>query len=88
MNPKSPVNQTIAERAYCLWEQAGRPAGRDEEFWLRAESELAAPAHASGVPPVIPPPLPAFPFAAAAAPAHQIPPPLKPVVKTRRRAPR
>jgi Protein of unknown function (DUF2934) len=26
-------------RAHELWEQHGRPAGRDEEFWLQAESE-------------------------------------------------
>jgi Protein of unknown function (DUF2934) len=27
-------------RAYALWEQAGRPSGRDEQFWLQAEREL------------------------------------------------
>ena len=27
-------------RAYKLWEQAGKPPGRDEEFWLTAEREL------------------------------------------------
>jgi 2,3-bisphosphoglycerate-independent phosphoglycerate mutase len=27
-------------RAYELWEQAGKPPGRDEEFWLTAEREL------------------------------------------------
>jgi Protein of unknown function (DUF2934) len=27
-------------RAYGLWERAGRPTGRDTEFWLRAEREL------------------------------------------------
>ena len=26
----------------ALWEAAGRPEGRDEEFWLKAESELLA----------------------------------------------
>src|SRR5215468_10303727 len=30
----------IRERAYQLWEQAGRPSGRDLEFWARAEAEL------------------------------------------------
>ncbi|MGY4502002.1 hypothetical protein ACVWYH_005959 [Bradyrhizobium sp. GM24.11] len=29
------------KRAYELWENAGRPEGRDLEFWLRAESEVA-----------------------------------------------
>lgn len=88
MNSQSSRKQTTAERAYILWEQAGRPAGRDQEFWLRAEAELAAAAPARSAPPVIPPALPAPPVTAPAAPAHQIPPPLKPAVKTRRRAPR
>ena len=29
----------IANRAYRLWEKAGRPAGRDLDFWLAAENE-------------------------------------------------
>ena len=29
-----------SERAHELWEQHGRPVGRDEEFWLRAELEI------------------------------------------------
>ena len=32
--------EEIRLRAHELWEQHGRPAGRDEEFWLQAESEL------------------------------------------------
>jgi hypothetical protein len=32
--------EQIGARARELWEQHGRPAGRDEEFWLQAESEL------------------------------------------------
>lgn len=35
--------QRIRERAYQLWEQAGCPHGRDGEFWLTAQAELAAP---------------------------------------------
>ncbi|WP_426608981.1 DUF2934 domain-containing protein [Bradyrhizobium sp. McL0616] len=27
-------------RAYQLWEEAGRPWGRDRDFWLQAEREL------------------------------------------------
>jgi hypothetical protein len=34
--------QRILERAYHLWEQAGRPEGRDEEFWRQAQDEIAA----------------------------------------------
>jgi DUF2934 family protein len=32
--------QEIRARAHELWEQDGRPSGRDLEFWLRAEREL------------------------------------------------
>jgi hypothetical protein len=32
----------IEKRAYEIWEQAGRPQGRDLDHWLRAEAELAA----------------------------------------------
>jgi hypothetical protein len=32
--------EQIKVRAYELWDQHGRPAGRDEEFWLRAEAEI------------------------------------------------
>jgi hypothetical protein len=32
----------IARRAYLLWEQRGRPEGRDVEFWLEAEADLIA----------------------------------------------
>ena len=27
----------VKARAYELWEEAGRPSGRDVEFWLEAE---------------------------------------------------
>jgi hypothetical protein len=29
----------IAKRAYTLWEQSGRPEGKDFEYWLKAEAE-------------------------------------------------
>jgi len=32
--------ETIASCAYTLWEQAGRPKGRDVEYWLQAEAQL------------------------------------------------
>ena len=32
----------IAQQACQLWEAAGRPDGRDAEFWLQAEAELLA----------------------------------------------
>ncbi len=34
-------NERIAERAYRIWEEAGRPEGHDIEHWLSAEAELA-----------------------------------------------
>jgi hypothetical protein len=30
----------VRVRAHDLWEQHGCPAGRDDEFWVRAEREL------------------------------------------------
>jgi len=36
------VEQRVRERAYALWEQAGRPSGRDAEFWQRARDEIEA----------------------------------------------
>ena len=35
------LHQRIKLRAYLLWEQEGRPEGRAEEHWLRAEAEVA-----------------------------------------------
>lgn len=32
----------VRERAYLLWEEAGRPEGDGVEFWLMAERELSA----------------------------------------------
>jgi hypothetical protein len=32
--------EAIRRRAYARWEAAGRPAGRDLEFWLDAEAEF------------------------------------------------
>lgn len=31
----------VRERAYALWEDEGRPAGRHAEHWQRASSEIA-----------------------------------------------
>ena len=35
-----PSKQEIEARAYQLWEQAGKPVGREKEFWSLAEQEL------------------------------------------------
>src|SRR5947207_5704201 len=56
----------IRERAYQLWEEAGRPSGRDLEHWARAEAELlaAAPRAPAPAPPVVAP-LPVAPLPVA-----------------------
>jgi hypothetical protein len=35
-----PREEEIKRRAYELWEKAGQPEGRDEEFYRLAEQEL------------------------------------------------
>jgi hypothetical protein len=32
--------EDIRVRAYELWEQNGKPEGKQDEFWLQAEREL------------------------------------------------
>lgn len=51
----SPVDNDAAvrDRAYILWELAGRPMGREHEFWAQASREIegapaASPEPASG----------------------------------------
>jgi Protein of unknown function (DUF2934) len=39
---ENPTKEQIIHRAYELWEQAGKPEGRDEEFYHQAEKELQA----------------------------------------------
>jgi hypothetical protein len=43
---RSGLEQSVRERAYFLWEQDGRPAGRAEKYWHRAlEQHLRERAH-------------------------------------------
>ncbi|WP_137391914.1 DUF2934 domain-containing protein [Rhodoligotrophos defluvii] len=43
--------QRIRERAHALWEQDGRPDGRDQEHWERAAKAIEAEdGHASDAP--------------------------------------
>ncbi len=37
---RQPSHDAVARRAFELWEQEGRPPGRDREHWLQAEAEL------------------------------------------------
>ena len=36
----SAIDQEVSRKAYLLWEQAGRPEGQSEKFWLQAEREV------------------------------------------------
>ncbi len=36
------LEEQIRNYAYQLWDKAGRPEGRDEEFWNAAKAELDA----------------------------------------------
>jgi hypothetical protein len=44
---EKPPRMEVVRRAYELWEQAGKPEGRDQEFYLQAERELSSPPAAS-----------------------------------------
>jgi hypothetical protein len=35
-------DEQIRTRAYYLWEADGRPQGRDQEYWHRAQKEMSA----------------------------------------------
>jgi hypothetical protein len=35
-----PSEEQIRERAHQLWEAAGKPEGREHDFWYQAEREL------------------------------------------------
>ncbi|HVC55613.1 MAG TPA: DUF2934 domain-containing protein [Stellaceae bacterium] len=34
--------ERVRDRAYEIWEQAGRPEGMADEHWLQAEREIVA----------------------------------------------
>lgn len=84
MQHPAPIHQTIAERAYALWQQAGQPGGRDEEFWLQAEAELTATSKPSATPLN---PAPANPAPPQATLPHQVPPAIATTVKPPGRRP-
>jgi hypothetical protein len=37
---ENPTKEKVIHRAYELWEQAGKPEGKDEDFYHQAEQEL------------------------------------------------
>ena len=55
----SALDEMIRKRAYELWEKAGMPQGRSEEFWFAARAEFeseAAPAEKREAGAPVPPP--------------------------------
>jgi len=48
---KGATRLTTAELAYQIWEREGRPHGRDQEHWNRAEAEINGGRRARKVPP-------------------------------------
>ncbi|QPF82706.1 DUF2934 domain-containing protein [Bradyrhizobium genosp. L] len=44
------TEEQIRDYAYRLWDQAGRPEGRDAEFWHAAEVELNAESESPDAP--------------------------------------
>lgn len=41
-NSRTQIHETIATRAYELWEKQGKPENQAEVIWLQAERELIA----------------------------------------------
>jgi hypothetical protein len=39
-------NDKVRELAYKLWEDAGKPADRDDEFWHQAHAQIPHPPEA------------------------------------------
>jgi hypothetical protein len=37
---RAPTHEEICQRAYEIWEEEGRPDGRSQETWIRAEQDL------------------------------------------------
>lgn len=40
--PMPEFRELIAARAYHLWVEAGRPEGRDQDYWFTAERDMRA----------------------------------------------
>jgi hypothetical protein len=38
---RDPAEEQIRDHAYRLWEAAGKPADREEEFWYEAQRQLS-----------------------------------------------
>jgi hypothetical protein len=76
-----PTEQQIKELAYALWEQEGRPDGRDQEHFYRARQILEDQERANIV--KLPPPPPRSKLAAPAVAPRLKEAPKKPSSSTR-----
>ena len=43
----NPTEAQVRQRAHQLWELAGRPEGREQDFWYESERELSTSAAAN-----------------------------------------
>jgi hypothetical protein len=50
MSAAQPNDEAIREKAYYLWEEDGKPHGRDHEYWQRAVVALSTSAKMSTLP--------------------------------------
>ncbi len=49
------LREMVRSRAYTLWERAGRPQGRSQEFWIAAQQEIGGDAASIPFDPFEPP---------------------------------
>lgn len=79
------LRKAVEQRAYALWEAAGRPEGGDLEFWLQAEGEIGTLSVAGEEDPFVA--LDDLAPGGAAAPDHARPTdePLRPAVEKAKR---
>jgi len=46
--PEQSFEERVRRRAYELWEEAGRPVGRADDYWRQARAELEGKAAERG----------------------------------------
>jgi hypothetical protein len=46
--PEQSFEERVRHRAYELWEEAGRPVGRADDYWRQARAELEGKAAERG----------------------------------------
>jgi hypothetical protein len=47
---KRPKEMDVVRRAYQLWQRAGEPSGKDDEFYFQARRELETVEDSDGAP--------------------------------------